>query len=125
MLMTLQKWKWTNNNKQLLVRVSHQFAINEGPLATEAVVDLSALLAPYKPQENGYQEMSLSGNMLRQEMEQRKIQWQYKCSDLSDNEKINKEERNKAGGKNDDVKSGKTITLKPMQIRTFIVSLQL
>lgn len=124
MLMSLQKWKWSNNNKQLLVRVSHQFAINEGPLATEAVVDLNALLAPYKPQENGFQEMSLSANMLREEMEKRKIHWQYKCSDLSKNEKENEEKRNKAGSKDDDVKSGKTITLKPMQIRTFIVTLQ-
>ena len=71
-LLTLEPW----SHNQLLVRLAHQFAVDEDPLySQDAIVDLGALLSRYTVK--GATEMSLSANMERSEMEARRLQWTH------------------------------------------------
>ena len=61
-------------DRQLLVRLAHQFAVGEDPALSQPVsLDLFALLASYKP--ISADELTLSANQLKSEQLAGKIQW--------------------------------------------------
>ena len=77
-LLTLEPW----SRNQLLVRLAHQFAVDEDPVySQDATVDMGALLSRYTVK--GATEMSLSANMERSEMEARRLLWTHTDADAA------------------------------------------
>lgn len=104
-----------NNNKQLLFRLAHQFANGEDPsLSQDVMVDLSMLLSKFKVSKDSLTELNLSANQLQAEMAKNKVNW---------NEVLGATTKENSSKDQPPKDSAMTITLSPMQIRTFTVNL--
>jgi hypothetical protein len=100
-----------------LLRLSHQFAINEDLLLSGDVdINLSKFFKNYVLK--SVVEMNLSANQLKSEMMGRKIHWN---STITRNGVNHKTENVKSPEFPIDTNDDFLITLTPMQIRTFIV----
>ena len=103
-LLTLEKW---NGDDELLLRLEHQFDDNEDPLLSMPVtLDIKGLITNVKVID--IQETTLGANLNIENYH--KMQWKTVSSDKMD----------------DDItqNGGSIITLRPMDIRTFIVKIQ-
>lgn len=98
---------------KLLLRLGHQFAVNEdSTLSQPVVVDVAELLSPYKPV--SMVETTLSANQDKASQQSEKIQWQFS----SESKVIKNDLLARLNGVD-----GLKVTLDPMQIRTFVVTL--
>lgn len=98
---------------KLLLRLGHQFAVNEDAVLSQPVdVDVAELLSSYKP--ISMVETTLSANQDKATQQKDKIQWQYSLE--------SKVVKNNLQARLNGVE-GLKVTLQPMQIRTFVVSL--
>jgi len=98
----------------LLVRLGHQFAVGEDDLLSKEVeISLSQLLAPFQP--TSVEEYTLSANQLKEEQLAGKVQWK---SAEESNTDIKREVLTKTLFTDAD---SVLVTLKAMEIRTFIV----
>lgn len=102
------------SNTKLLVRLAHQFAVNEDPnLSQDVTVDIFALLAKYNPK--SIQEMTLSANQDKAEQMAGKIQWKSTGA-ITDGRKQPPATKL--------VSDNGVVTISPMQIRTFYVTIE-
>lgn len=98
---------------QLLLRLAHQFAVEEDAEYSQPVqVDVAKLLASFKPL--SLTELTLSANQDKATQQKEKVQWQYTLK----SKVIKTDLAARLEGVNDMV-----VTLNPMQIRTFSVEL--
>ena len=104
-LLTLQQW----NKDTILLRLAHQFAVDEdNELSAPVTVDVGSLLAPLSPV--SMVEMSLSANQDKEIMLAKKIHWT---------------ETSAIGAQTAyGVTEGMKTTLNPMEIKTFFVTVQ-
>ncbi len=122
-LLTLE----ARSNKELLVRLAHQFAVGEDTTLSAPVnVDLFQLLHAWEPK--SAQEMTLSANQLKSEQLAGKIQWPTEASaavtaaaaeDKAEVKKSTQQLRRAATSA-----SSFVVELNPMQIKTFLVQLK-
>jgi len=113
------------SNSELLVRLAHQFAVNEDATLSDPVsVDLFQLLAAWGPV--SAQEMTLSANQLKSEQLAGKIQWPTETgASAAGGAKIVKPEAvDKRASKLRGASTAFEVTLNPMQIKTFLVQLK-
>lgn len=107
-LLTLQPWA----PNTLLVRLAHQFAVDEDAvLSAPVTVDLAQLLEPLGGISE-MSEMSLSANQERAEMEANRLRWNSMDSASSSR-------RSETASSTE----GFQVTINPMEIKTFIVKL--
>jgi len=99
---------------KLLLRLGHAFALGEdASLSVPVDVDVGALLAPYSPK--SLKEVTLSVNQDKQEQLKNKVRWTTNVAE---------EEQELGHTMHKDEKTGAlVVTLRPMQIKTLIVSL--
>jgi len=98
---------------ELLVRVSHQFAVDEDPVYSEQVsFDLFSVLSKFNPIDAV--ETTLSGTQLKETREQNKIRWKSTSESKNSHEftpiKVTAE-------------GNFMVTLYPMHVKTFIVKI--
>lgn len=94
----------------LLVRLAHQFAVDEDEeLSKPVTINLMELLKPYGIIEGSMQEWTLSHNQLKETQLKNKIYWSEMNNDSQEDTDFEKE---------GDYRT-MNIVLKPMQIRTF------
>ena len=90
----------------LLLRLEHLYGPGESPtLSTDAQVNLENLFAPAGLTVNGFVEMSLGGNVAKSTVQ--RLQW-------------NTEKKADARARSGDV--GMTVTMRPAEIRTFLIN---
>eukprot|EP00934_Nitzschia_sp_Nitz4_P002969 Nitzschia sp. Nitz4//scaffold272_size25479//12374//15946//NITZ4_008309-RA/size25479-snap-gene-0.1-mRNA-1//-1//CDS//3329545225//2959//frame0 len=95
------------DGKRILLRVAHQFGKGEHYLLSDSVeVDLAKLVPGYEVKE--IQEMTLSANQLLSTWEANRLDWTGSISSSSSQTRLD----------------GTTITLGPMDIRTFVITLK-
>jgi alpha-mannosidase len=103
-----------------LVRIGHQYATGEGPLAKTEQVDMKVLFPNYSTHHTiSMQEMTLSGNQLRREWEQKRYHWRTSTSDYSDAAATTP--TSTACALSDDT-TNTTFSISPMKICTFVVT---
>ena len=129
-LISLEFW----NQTTYLLRLGHAFSVEEdATLSQPVVVDIEKLLAPLLAKQSAVaiSEMSLSANQLYSEMLDKKLKWVTESDDAvasvssvsrlqsmsSDSKRHLRQSASSAGSGGD-----WTITLQPMQVRTFFVS---
>lgn len=115
--------------RELLVRLAHQFAVGEDPVLSQpASVDLFALLAPYQPK--AAEELTLSANQRKAEQLAGKIQWPTES--VSNGASVRRTDASasavataKAFLRKGALSSASSfvVELQPMQIKTFRVEL--
>jgi len=122
-LLTLE----ARSNKELLVRLAHQFAVGEDATLSGPVnVDLFQLLQAWEPK--SAQEMTLSANQLKSEQLAGKIQWPTEASAVvtavtaEDKAEVKKGTQQLRGAASS--ASSFVVELNPMQIKTFLVQLK-
>lgn len=107
-LQTLTNTYAAINDGRLLLRLAHLYGAGEHPtLSTAAEVDLSKLFGGSHAILSA-EEMSLTANQNREEMEQRKYQWN------TDGERT---------GASWIASKGLKVTLRPMEVKTFLVTM--
>jgi hypothetical protein len=113
-------------DRELLVRLAHQFAVGEDPeLSQPVTIDLFALLAAFQP--TAADELTLSANQLKSEQLAGKIQWPTEVSasaavaaaKAKTAEAPVKASLRKAAS----VATSYPVELQPMQIKTFRVQI--
>ena len=110
-LMTLQQWQ----HDSVLLRLSHQFAVEEDTeLSAPVTVDVAALLAPLNPV--SMEEMSVTANQDRASMLSKKIRWSSSNGARLDAQLAALQARAQSGAL--------VVELNPMEVRTFLVKLQ-
>ncbi len=112
-----------DNGKTLLLRFAHQFAINEDNNLSQPIkINLSKLLKSYNIIHGSLQEWTLSQNELKKEQLKSKIYWTKENNNKnSDDERMSMSSEFKGDSDEDDM----TIVLKPMQIKTITVKVQI
>eukprot|EP01032_Pedospumella_encystans_P011646 gene11646-13532_t len=128
-LLTLE----ARSNKELLVRLAHQFAVGEdAALSAPVSVDLFQLLQAWEPV--SAQEMTLSANQLKSEQLAGKIQWPTEASastgatpvaaslGAEGKAEVKKGTQQLRGAAN--AAGSFVVELNPMQIKTFLVQLK-
>ena len=128
-LLTLE----ARSNKELLVRLAHQFAVGEdASLSAPVSVDLFQLLQAWEPV--SAQEMTLSANQLKSEQFAGKIQWPTEASasvgatpavaslTAEGKAEVKKGTQQLRGAAN--AAGSFVVELNPMQIKTFLVQLK-
>ena len=128
-LLTLE----ARSNKELLVRLAHQFAVGEdAALSAPVSVDLFQLLQAWEPV--SAQEMTLSANQLKSEQLAGKIQWPTEASasagttpavaslTAEGKAEVKKGTQQLRGAAN--AAGSFVVELNPMQIKTFLVQLK-
>merc|ERR1712039_189127 len=100
------------NQSSVLVRLAHQFGVNEDDeLSRPVTVDLAAL---FKDRHiRSIDERGLTGTISRADVLQRRIPWQVEGDDSS--------VPHGNASRTSSTSSGLTVTLGPLQIRTFII----
>ena len=110
-LMTLQQWQ----HDSVLVRLSHQFAVEEdAELSGAVVVDVAALLSPLKPV--SMTEMTVTANQDRVGMLSKKLRWSESNSVRLDAQVTALRAQAESGSM--------SIELHAMEVRTFIVKIE-
>ena len=110
-LMTLQQWQ----HDSVLLRLAHQFSVNEDlALSTAVTIDVSELLAPLHPV--SLTEMSVTANQDRASMLNKKISWSTDGAEKIKAAVSLLNAWHKLGSM--------TVELRPMEVRTFIIKLQ-
>lgn len=108
-LLSLEQW----SASEVLVRLSHQFAVNEDAENSKPItVDLSKLFQPLKYR--SAMELSLSANQARSSMLKEKIRWKGPSSSLVDGS-IDAAIANTLDA------GHSIVTIYPMEIRTFLI----
>lgn len=105
----------------LLVRLGHAFAINEDPVLSQPVtIDLAALFAAYAP--SSMQELTLSANQDKAAQVAGKVHWTSADASTS-HSNGNHNNNSPVNVQQQSTTTPMTVTLQPMQIRTFILTL--
>jgi len=120
---------WTSKPNTLLVRLAHQFAIDEDKVLSQPVmVDMGLLLEPWAP--ISLTEMSLSANMEKTEMMSRRIDWSFTVDSdshshsITANKNVPYETMQKKGKEIKKAsKSDMMVYMEPMEIKTFLVEI--
>ena len=108
----------------LLVRLSHQFDVDEDVLLSQPVtVDLFALLQQYKPIRAT--ELTLSGNQARAERDAVKIQWKSESDESSPSSATSHKTVEIEVTARSLTETNSVVTLKALQIKTFSVDVEL
>ncbi|XP_075216675.1 lysosomal alpha-mannosidase II isoform X3 [Lycorma delicatula] len=110
-ILTLEPWR----TGSILIRLEHIFEVNEDPvLSNPATVDLSKLFFPFNI--TSLRETNLGANLYVDEL--KRMQWK------SESNSVYETRNNDFPGLFYSLPSISSITLQPMQIRTFIIEVQ-
>jgi hypothetical protein len=119
-LLSLEFLEDARDGKKVVVRLAHQFAVNEDEsLSANVEIDLAELFSTFGAI-TSVAEMSLSMNQLKSELVNNKIAWKTMHASSEPNNGSSTSASRSLRAR--DTKTDTVVSLSPMQIRSFIVT---